>query len=142
MDVRAVLWDFGDTLCDERWMLSPMEGVPRWADAWRGVLDRDGLADRWNIGRVTSADVADAVARALQVSPHRVLAHMQECSRHITFHDVVLGLVAKLALPQAIVTVNPDLFTQVVVPTYRLEHSAVKLTHSRRDGNSWRIPLG
>jgi len=23
-----------------------------------------------------------------------------------------------------------------------LEHSAVKLTHSRRDGNSWRIPLG
>ena len=37
MNYDAVLWDFGDTLCDERWMLAPLDGQPqRSITAWRG----------------------------------------------------------------------------------------------------------
>jgi len=30
MAINLILWDFGDTLADERWMLAPMIGAPDW----------------------------------------------------------------------------------------------------------------
>jgi beta-phosphoglucomutase-like phosphatase (HAD superfamily) len=120
MSVKAVLWDFGDTLCDERWMLAPMEGVEGWPEAYREILEGGGLADPWNTGRITSTDVAETIGEALGVEPARIMDHMRACSRRITFYPGVMALVDTLRIPQAIVTVNPDIFSQVVAPTYDL----------------------
>ena len=35
-EVRYLLWDFGDTLVDQRWMWPNPEGVPGWP-AWAAV---------------------------------------------------------------------------------------------------------
>lgn len=134
MAIDAILWDFGDTLCDERWMLSPLGGAPRWPEAYRSVLDAGGLADRWNMGRVGAAEVAEEFARSLDIPAPRILAHMRACCRNVAFYPAVMDLAAGLALPQAIVTVNPDLFSEVVVPAYGLEARFDTIVTSWQEG--------
>jgi FMN phosphatase YigB (HAD superfamily) len=120
MTIRVILWDFGDTLVDERWMLAPMAGVPAWRETYEAVLGRDGLVERWSLGAVSTQDVAHEVANALGVSPASVAAHMHACSRNIAFFPLMMELSERCPLPQAIVTVNSDIFTHVVVPNYNL----------------------
>lgn len=44
--IRCILWDFGDTLVDERIMWPVPDGVPQWTDAWL-ALAGNGVLDRW-----------------------------------------------------------------------------------------------
>ena len=37
--VRYLLWDFGDTLADQRWMWPSPEGVPGWTALAKPVQD-------------------------------------------------------------------------------------------------------
>jgi len=120
--LQAILWDFGDTLVDERWMLAPLPGVPDWLATYGGILGGCDLADRWNRGAATASDVAEQLARALGVSSHLIMGHMEACCRNIAYDPGVMDLIARLDLPQAIVTINPDIFTRVVVPTYGLQN--------------------
>jgi phosphoglycolate phosphatase-like HAD superfamily hydrolase len=123
MEIEAILWDFGDTLVDETWMLAPLEGVPRWPETYRGLLGDNALARQWNAGAITSLDVARAFGRELGVAPERLLKHMEWCSRNIAFYPRMKAVTAQRRYPQAIVTVNPDIFSHVVVPHYRLDES-------------------
>jgi hypothetical protein len=120
MNLQAVLWDFGDTLADERWMLAPLAGAPGWPEAYRRVLDGGDLADRWNMGLATAAQVADELGGEIGVSGKAVLEHMRACCRNVSLFPDVMALVAKIAAPQAIVTINPDIFSEMVVPAYDL----------------------
>lgn len=52
MALKCVLWDFGDTLAGERWMLESPPGVPQWAEVWSRVAGEE-LADPWNRGEVS-----------------------------------------------------------------------------------------
>ncbi|MDB5480266.1 MAG: hypothetical protein JWO83_1319 [Caulobacteraceae bacterium] len=119
--LQAVLWDFGNTLADERWMLAPLAGAPDWPSTYRRVLDGGGLADRWNRGAATSLDVAGEFAAILGVSRPVIMRHMEACCRNIAFYPAVMDLVARLDLPQAIVTINCDIFSRIVVPAYDLQ---------------------
>ncbi|MEO8811756.1 MAG: hypothetical protein ABI376_02440 [Caulobacteraceae bacterium] len=119
MTIRAVLWDFGDTLADERWMHAPLEGSPDWPEAYR-ALHAKGLAEPWDLGEITTQDIAAALAAGLGLAPRVVLSHMQACCESVALYPRMMALVARCALPQAIVTINPDIFTKIVVPTYGL----------------------
>lgn len=113
-----LLWDFGDTLADERWMLQIPEGCPDWPAAWREVMATH--ADRWNVGAVATTDVIRALAGCTGMAPDRLAAHARRCCEQITFHSGAWSLARERRLPQAIVTVNPDLFVDVVVPLHDL----------------------
>lgn len=120
MNLQAVLWDFGDTLADERWMLASLHGSPGWPSAYRQVMERGDLADRWNAGKATTADVAEQFSATLGVAKDRILGHMRACCRNVSLFPDVMALTARVWAPQAIVTINPDIFSDVVVPTYKL----------------------
>jgi beta-phosphoglucomutase-like phosphatase (HAD superfamily) len=117
--LKCVLWDFGDTLVDERWMLAPLDGVPAWPEVWSRVA-RGELADAWNAGAIDTAEVVDAVAAALGVGADVVHAHVQRCCAHIAFFETPWRVARTSRLPQAIITVNPDAFSKVIVPRYEL----------------------
>jgi FMN phosphatase YigB (HAD superfamily) len=121
MTIQVILWDFGDTLADETWMLASLPGAPDWPAAYGRVLGGGDLADRWNLGLATAATVAGELAAGIGVSRERVLVHMRQCCGDVAFYPDVMKLVAELNLPQAIVTINSDIFSEVVVPTYRLD---------------------
>jgi len=118
--VEAVLWDFGDTLADERWMLAPMAGQPAWPDLYLARCGEGELGSLWNRGLKTAREVAAALGAELGVDGALVFEHMQACSRQVRLYPRVAAFVDALAIPQAIVTVNCDIFSDVVVPALDL----------------------
>ena len=118
MPPAVLLWDFGDTLVDERWMRRPPEGCPRWGTAWSEVMDSH--ADRWDLGAVRWAEVTGALAERTGMSAAAVAAHARRCCQELSFNDAAWRVATEHRFPQAIVTVNPDLFSDQVVPAHDL----------------------
>jgi hypothetical protein len=119
MALRCVLWDFGDTLADERFMLIPPEGVPEWSNVWSEIVVAE-LAEAWYRGDISMNDVLARVAKRLYISTARAKACAQACSSRIQFYATPLGIAKRSCIPQALVTVNPDLFSEEIVPRYKL----------------------
>ena len=134
MIFNLILWDFGDTLADERWLLAPMVGRPDWPKLYRERVADAALGSLWNKGAISMKDVAADLAGALAVSVDSVIAHMDACSRRVQFFPRVMAFVEGCVTPQAIVTVNPDLFTNVVVPQYRLDRHVDLIVASWQQG--------
>jgi FMN phosphatase YigB (HAD superfamily) len=119
-DVRYLLWDFGDTLVDQRWMWPSPEGVPGWTARYRALPDTD-IDTSWNIGETTSDDLAALFAADLSSTPESLLAHMEQRCSDVQFFEHAWAAARAHTLPQAIVTVNSDVFSHFVVPTYALD---------------------
>jgi FMN phosphatase YigB (HAD superfamily) len=119
--VAVVLWDFGDTLVDERWMRQAPVEFPDWSNAWNEVMAI--FAGDWNVGRATERDVFAAMSRHTGLSVDFVERHAEACCRSITFHPFAWQIAVERRRPQALVTVNPDLFIERVARPYGLyEH--------------------
>ena len=114
----VLLWDFGDTLVDERWMRRCPDAHPEWDDAWTAVMDQ--LAERWNTGEVGMPVVFAALADRTGMTPADVEAHARDCCRRLVFNPTAWRIAREHRLPQALVTVNPDLLAAYVVPAHHL----------------------
>ncbi len=114
-----VLWDFGDTLVDERWMLQAPPALPRWTEVWDAVVNRD-LAPAWYRGDLRERDVAAAVAERLPMTTDDAVAHMRRCCTQLRFLDAPWAAARRRDRRQALVTINPDSFSRHVVPHARL----------------------
>ena len=116
----VLLWDFGDTLVDERWMRRAPDACPAWEAAWLDVMAE--LADSWNIGAVRAPQVFVALAERTGVTKQAVEAHAQDCCRQLAFNSAAWRVATERRVPQALVTVNPDLFADYIVPGYHLDN--------------------
>ena len=117
---RYLLWDFGNTLADQRWMWPSPPGAPEWTDRYRALAGTD-LDGRWNRGECTWRDVASALTADLAIAPGDVHAHVEQCCRNVQFFEHAWSVARSRVVPQAIVTVNSDLFRDLVVPAYELD---------------------
>jgi hypothetical protein len=115
----VLLWDFGDTLCDETWMRRAPDSKPTWTAAWRDVMD--AVADDWDTGRIDERAVFAAMAERTGMTTDAVARHAAECCGSLVLHPVAWRVATERRRPQALVTVNPDLFVLRIVPEYRLE---------------------
>ena len=120
MAIRCILWDFGDTLVHQDWMLTPHHAFPDWPKAWIEAA-RGDLQEPWMLGEVTCEDIASRVSTLLDRPLSETMAHIRHCCRSVRFFDAAIGAARQCSLPQAIVTVNPDVFTRFVVPNYQLD---------------------
>jgi hypothetical protein len=112
MTAAVLLWDFGDTLVDERWIRQAPAAYPDWSNAWADVMDTYG--DDFDLGRVSERDVLLAMSARTGLSFEVVERHADACCRTIKFHPFIWRVVTERRLPQALVTVNPDLFVNRV----------------------------
>jgi len=119
MAMQCVLWDFGDTLGNERWMLEAPAAVPRWPEVWSEVAGGE-RAGAWNRGELSDRDVVAAVAAHLAMTEQEVRTHSRWCCSRITFFELPWMIARRCSLPQALVTVNPDGFSDFIAPHYRL----------------------
>ena len=120
MTTRFILWDFGDTLVDQDWMLRAPEKFPDWPQAWTEVA-RGSSEHAWYVNEVTCEDIAEGVSKLLGMSVTDAMEHIRYCCTNIRFFDSVMIAAINCPLPRAIVTVNPDVFTKFVVPRYQLD---------------------
>ena len=114
-----LLWDFGDTIVDERWMRQAPAEFPDWSHAWNKVME--ACADDWNLGHVSERDVFTEMSRRTGLTFDLVERHAEACCRSITFHPFTWRVATERRLPQALVTVNPDLFIERVARRYGLD---------------------
>lgn len=117
--IRCLLWDFGDTLCDERFI---WESGPDWMEVYR-TFD-DGWAGAWSLGEMDMAAFAAELSRRIELPQERILQHLRTRCSHIRFFPYTFAFFRAHHLPQAIVTVNPDLFSDVIVPLHGLDEAA------------------
>jgi hypothetical protein len=144
--ISTILWDFGNTLADERWLRAPVDGIPSWTSICDRLLCGTDLADRWNSGAIGSAEVAAEFGRVLGVRPDDVLAHLERCSRNVTLYPLVMTFAEQCSLRQVVVTINPEIFTRVVVPRSALRRNSTPSSpHGRKERSarpSFAMPLG
>ncbi|MDJ0789733.1 MAG: hypothetical protein QNK05_23300 [Myxococcota bacterium] len=133
MALSCVLWDFGDTLADQDWMLQAPTEVPEWPDAWSAVA-RGELEDRWNRGEADLDDVVAEVARRLPMSEADVHEHVRFCCSRIRFFDLPLQIARDSSLPQALVTVNPAGFSEWVLGAHGLTGTFAPIVVSGEEG--------
>ncbi len=130
---RCILWDFGDTLVGQDWMLTPPDAFPDWPEAWVEAA-RGELEEPWMLGEATCEDIANRVAQLLAMSLSDTMNHIRHCCTSIRFFDAAMEAARRCRLPQAIVTVNPDVFTNFVVPHYRLDDLFPVIVASWQEG--------
>ena len=135
----VLLWDFGDTLVDERWMLAPPVGISGWRDAWIAVMATH--ADDWNRGAVSAHDVFAALADETGMTAAAVEVHAHACCRTLGFHEHAWRVAREHRLPQALVTVNPDIFGAWIVPDHRLHEVFDAIVMSYAEGTTDKCSL-
>jgi hypothetical protein len=132
----------GKTMAEYGFLPKPKR--TRWATYQRLHDQYDQLQNRWGTGMmsillslcagfvsarpkgesfaaISMNEVAAELAGALAVSVDSIIAHMVACSRRVRFFPKVMAFVDGCAKTRAIVTVNPDPISNVVVPEYRLD---------------------
>jgi hypothetical protein len=118
MAPAVLLWDFGDTLVDERWLHRPPESCPAWTEAWVDAMQLH--ADGWSDGAIGRSVVFAAVADRTGMTLADVERHAQDCCTRLELHETAWRVATEHHAPQALVTVNPDLFGDWIVPGYGL----------------------
>jgi hypothetical protein len=100
-------------------MWRPPVGCPEWPAAWAAVMKR--YAGEWNCGRLTEHDIFRAISERTGLSLSAVVHHADACCRMIDFHAFTWQFVTERRAPQALVTVNPDLFVERVARWHQLD---------------------
>lgn len=129
MGVRCLLWDFGDTLCRETFIWS---SGPGWEAVYRAF--DGGWAQAWETGEMDTLEFARRAARTIPLSPEAIVAHMRERCRHIEFFDFTYAFYRQRHLPQAIVTINPDLWSETIAPLHGFDRTADVIVISWQEG--------
>ncbi|MEM7113278.1 MAG: hypothetical protein AAF614_12660 [Chloroflexota bacterium] len=122
--INCVLFDFGDTLALEQWMLQSSAAYPEWESTYRReIWNVAEIGEQWGRGELASADIAQRMATALTISPEAAHQQMVENCKKLTYFPHIMAYVQKrrqLGMKQAILTLNADIFSDVVVPHYQL----------------------
>jgi FMN phosphatase YigB (HAD superfamily) len=118
--IRYLLWDFGDTLVDQRWMWPSPEHIPGWTARFEALIDTE-LDERWLRGDTTTEEVAAIFASDLGTTTEVLIAHIERLCADVHFYEHAWAAARARQLPQAIVTLNPDLFSDLIVPNYALD---------------------
>ena len=104
--VQCLLWDFGDTLCNE---LSLWRGSAEWMEVYRSFGEADGLGAAWELGDLDTRQLAAKLAERMTLSEADIRAHLSR-SDIFEFFPFTYDFFRARHLPQAIVTVNPAQF--------------------------------
>ena len=128
--VECLLWDFGDTLCDEKFIWS---SGPEWMEVYE-TFDDDGVGSKWCLGEIDTLQFAEELAGRMNRSVDSIVEHMTKRCGSIQFFEKTYAFFKERHLPQAIVTVNPDLFSNVIVPICGFEEDCDVIVTSWEEG--------
>lgn len=131
MKVRCLLWDFGDTLCREDFIWSI---GPEWRNVYRSF--DGGWASEWNTGGMRTTEFARLASQYIPLPPDQIIRRMRERCKHIEFFEFTYSFYKQRHRPQAIVTVNPDLWTETIVPLHGFDRTADVIVSSWEEGTA------
>jgi FMN phosphatase YigB (HAD superfamily) len=109
------LIDFGNTLAEETFMRRDSESFPTWTSTWLRTMTKTRLD--WDTGRLSTDELADVIAAEVGCRAEAVRGYMSQLCRRVDFYPTINAALRRRRARggrQALVTVNPDLFEEVV----------------------------
>jgi hypothetical protein len=131
MQIQCLLWDFGDTLCRETFIWS---SGPEWEIVYQAF--DGGWASGWNTGSMRTQEFARIASQYIPLLPDQIISQMRERCKHIEFFEFTYSFYKQRHRPQAIVTVNPDLWTETIVPLHGFDKTADAIVSSWEEGTA------
>jgi FMN phosphatase YigB (HAD superfamily) len=122
----AVLFDFGNTLADEFYFEQAPSKSKNWRESFFDLQysepGRSIYLEPWLLGTLHATDIAKYISARTSMDSIAALEAMKENCRNLFFYEESLRLARSLKQKTrlAIVTVNTDLFDEVIVPHYSL----------------------
>jgi hypothetical protein len=107
--VRCLLWDFGNTICDE---LSLWRSSREWMDVYDSFDEDGGIGSAWSRGQLDIAEVAARLAKRMTLNEAQIRSHLSRTDL-FEFFPFTYAFLRAQHLPQAIVTVNPSVFREM-----------------------------
>jgi FMN phosphatase YigB (HAD superfamily) len=112
--VSIALVDFGNTLADQTFFRQDCERFPTWTQHYVPLVNH--LRPDWDTGRLSSHEIAERIAARLGADPGDVHDYMRELCSTVDLYPAINRAVRRRRARggrQALVTVNPDIFTEV-----------------------------
>ena len=117
-DVEVVLFDFSGTLAEEVRLFGPSDDVPpSWRTTWEARFGEPGFADEWQRGEIGREALIEDLAERFAADAAAIRAHIRSRCEAVVFNPGIMKSVvsrSRRRRPQALVTINPDLFDDIV----------------------------
>lgn len=123
--INAVIFDYGLTIGAEYYFNVRPPDVPDWDRLVQATAFEDkDFNHAWMLGRTDIRELARRLAAKTGMTADAVMEYLRLGCRQVKEFPQVIGLVRQLAgagMPLAMVTVNFDIFDQVVVPWHQYD---------------------
>jgi FMN phosphatase YigB (HAD superfamily) len=120
--IRCIIFDFFNTLCSELYF-SPL-GQDFGAVVTEAIFtgeNKTRWASPWCCGSLSSADIAEYLSGLTGIMPDHILAALNDGCAHLRLNPAIWRFAQSQRAQgrsTALVTVNTDVFTRVVVPAH------------------------
>jgi FMN phosphatase YigB (HAD superfamily) len=119
---RAVIFDYGFTISSEYYFNVPHPRIPEWNELiQRHVFSEEDFVRAWMKGLVGIPDIVAVLHDKTGEDPRSIRDHLRCGCRRLKENQAVIEFVRKLKqaeIPIALVTVNFDIFNEVIVPEH------------------------
>jgi len=120
--IDALIFDYAGTISSARYFRKPCPGVPDWDGLVQELVFGDpDYCDAWMRGEITLVEVACRIADGCGGDWEAVLDCLAAGCAEMPEQASVIGLARALkarGVPIGLVTINMDVFTEVVVPRH------------------------
>ncbi len=142
-DIDVILFDFGGTLGEEVASLFLDDAPAAWHKIWIARFAEPGFGERWERGDIRAEALIEDLAYRFGADADSIRAHIQRRCQSVAFNPGIMKYVRarrRRGLPQALVTVNPDLFA-LIAEHYALQDLFDTVVLSAHEGTIDKVEL-
>ena len=123
--IDAVIFDYGFTISSEHYFNVPHPRIPRWHELIQETVFADErVVSEWMRGGISLHDVADILQKRTGEDLDSILIYLRDGCRNLKENKAVIEFARQLSMnsvPIGLVTVNADVFNEVVVSEHRYD---------------------
>jgi len=120
--VKAVIFDYGLTIGCEYYFNKPHPKIPNWNELIQEVSFKNSeFSDRWMMGEKRTQNIAEILSQRTGVSRFEIEEYLRNGCRSIKENPQVISFARYLRanqFPICMVTVNCDIFNEVIIPSH------------------------
>ena len=121
--IDAVIFDYGFTFSSEHYFNVPHPRIPQWHDLMQEVIFGDKRVCRaWMNGAIGLSDITHIIQEKTGEDCTSILTYLRDGCRKLRENQAVATLARQLkshGVPIGLVTVNFDVFNDIIVPSHR-----------------------
>jgi len=118
--IKAVIFDYGLTIGCEYYFNKPHPEITNWSELIQEIAFRDtGFSEKWMKGELRTQDIAEEISNRTSVSCAEIEEFLRIGCQSIKENAEVVAFARYLKknhFPIAMVTVNFDIFNEVIIP--------------------------